>query len=170
MKPERVPEASSESRRMDEEPAFELLDQVIASDGQFSPELSEKVRAACLGYVAGAGARSFESCFGLNVRPGERSIATRLAEARRLTAFVDAWKAMTGCEDLSDWRRCEILAAELVEFESSYLKRWKEDGGPPSGASRLRRALYQAFTVLERPPPRTAKGLHELLTRARVLT
>jgi hypothetical protein len=169
MKPARLPEASPESRRLDEDAALELLDQVIASEGRFSLELCERLRAACQEYAAGDGTRSLEACFGWQTRPGERSIATRLAEARRLTAFADAWRAMTDCEGLSDWRRCEILATQLEEFESTYLPTWK-DAGPPAGVSRLRRALYQAFTALERPPPRTAKGLHELLTRARVLT
>jgi len=169
MKPERLPEASAESRRLDEDAALELVNQVIASEGRFSPEISEWVRAAWREYAAGDGARSLEACFGLQTRPGERSIATRLAEAKRLAAFADAWRAMTDCQGLSDWRRCEILATQLEEFEAAYLPAWR-DAGPPAGASRLRRALYQAFTALERPPPRTAKGLHELLTRARELT
>jgi hypothetical protein len=169
MKPERLPEASPESRRLDEDAALELLDQVLASEGRLSLELSERVRAACREYAAGDGGRTLEACFGWQPSSGGRSIATRLAEAKRLAAFADAWRAMTDCQGLSDWRRCEILATQLDEFEAEYLPAWK-DAGPPAGASRLRRALYQAFTALERPPPRTAKGLHELLTRARVLT
>jgi hypothetical protein len=169
MKPERAPEDSAESRCLDETEPAGLFAEVCASEGRVSADQVARMFKACMGFATDPEKRSLEWWFECQAAPGERSIATRMAEAKRLAAFVDAWRAMTDCEGLSDWRRCEVLAAELAEFESAYLPRWLKDGGPPAGASRLRRALYQAFTALERPPPRAAKSLHAALRRAGVL-
>jgi hypothetical protein len=168
MRPERVPAPLVQTSGLDEDPGFELLEQVISSEGRFTAAISERIRAAFRQYADGDGASSLEACLGWQARPGERSIATRLAEVKRLRALADAWRAMIGCDGLSDWRRCEILATEVLNFESVYLPAWEK--GLPADASKLRRALYIAFTALERPPPKTAKGLHELLKRAGVLT
>lgn len=134
-----------------------------------APEVQRLVYASVRAFADGLGAHSLQECFGWQALPGERSIARRLAEAKRLGAFADAWRAQSGCEALAPWRRCEILAAEIEEFESLYWPAWK-DAGPPAGASRLRAALHTVYATLDRSPPKTAKGIHELLKRARVLT
>lgn len=161
-------EASPECRRLDEDPQLELLAEIAESKLPFSRELSERVRGACLEFVAAAGARSLEACFGWEPCRGKHSMGRRLAEARLLAAIGTAWRAMEGCDRLKDWPRCRVLLAEMADFEVNYLPTWRSDG-PPSGASRLRRALYQAFTAVSRPLPKTENGLFELLKRARVL-
>lgn len=160
------PEAPAECRHLDSDHELALLEEIVESDGAFSLELSERVRGACLDYVAAAGARELADCFGWTSR-GKHFIGRRLAEARLLVAMADAWDAMEGREHLERWPRCCELLSEMADFEANFLPAWRSSG-PPAKASRLRGALYRAFTAVSRPLPKTENGLYELLRRAGV--
>lgn len=148
---------------------FDLIAEILASRGRLSEAASERVRDAVRAYVYTLGAQRVDEGLGLVALPGGRSIAYRLAASKQMSAIAAAWRAMADCSALSTWRRCEILASEIADFEALYWPRWK-DSGPPEGSSALRCALFEAFAALDRAPPRTAKGLAELLKRAGALT
>lgn len=160
--------AGAAAEEKDDAPAFELLDEILTTKGRFSEDASRRIRAAIQAYANGMGSRGLDECLGWKPLPGERSIARRLAEARYLAAFADAWRALNNAEHLSNWARCEVLVSELAEFERTNLPVWREKG-TPEGASILHYAIFRIFSTVGRAPPKTANGIFELLKRARVL-
>lgn len=149
--------------------ADDLLEQILAARGRFSLELCRRLQEIYKTYAMAAGKRTLEDCHGWKPEPSDRTRVRRLAEAVRQSAMVDAYQALTGCEGLSSWKRCEALARAAVEFECDYWPRWRETGPPADGTSRVLDALYRAFIALpDDPPAKSVAGIRRLLTRAGV--
>lgn len=147
-----------------------LLEQAAASEKSFPPLVFRWFRGAVRRYIEAAGKKSLDECAGLKAEPGERTFARRLVEAKRNAALVRLWRSQTDCEALSNWRRAELIALDLAEFgDSAFLAEWKITGGPPSGTSELRGALFEAWVALDTPPATSTAGVYESLKRAGVL-
>jgi hypothetical protein len=168
MKAARRIEASPEPQEGPDQEALRLFVRVVESEGAFDKETSEAVRLAFRKYLDAAGTRGLEDCIGLRVHRGQRSFATQFAEQKRLHAFSDAWHAMVGCDGLSPWRRCEVLALQMGEFKEAELSDWIKKG-VPKNASRLWRAFFRIFTAIETPPAQSTGRVLEAIRRAGVL-
>lgn len=150
--------------------SYELLDEIVSSDGRFSVGLSRQIRVAMRTFVEGRGALDLAECFGWKPTAGGggRSIARRLSQAKRVAAFADAYRMMLDVERLSSWKRCEVLAHELAEFERLRWPLYRE-GGLPAGASARDSTFFEIFSALDQRPAMGTPGIHLLLKRAGVL-
>jgi|CXWL01.1.fsa_nt_gi hypothetical protein len=160
---------TSPALEQDDQGAYALLEEIVTSEGRLSADASERVRVAMRAYADGRGKRDLYDCFGWKPPQSGRSIPWQIAEAAYLAAFVDAWRAESDVSDCSNWRRCEYLVSHINDFELLDLPTWRRCG-IPKNASRMKLAIYQIFNAVSRRPARTAKAIHEILKRARLLT
>ncbi len=89
--------------------------------------------------------------------------ARALRRARRDHWLRRAWNEMG--DDVSPWRRSEMLATEIRRFATGRWLRWTHLEHIPAGASALDEALFEAFRSHERIPS-TAMQLHNITQRA----
>lgn len=104
-------------------------------------------------FLANGGALPLERCLRLPWKDGALRRASRDYWLRR------AWKLVA--EDLSPWRRSELLAATVRGFSGRQWPRWRGLQAVPPEASELEAALFQAFRACERIPA-TAMQLHNI--------
>jgi hypothetical protein len=109
-------------------------------------------------FLASGGKLPLERC--LRLPTNERA----LRRARRDHWLRTAWQQIDG--SVSSWRRSELLAVEVHRFQIGKWLRWSNLEQPPSGASALDGALFEAFRSHERVPS-TAMQLHNIAGQLR---
>ncbi len=109
-------------------------------------------------FLASGGKVPLERC--LRLPTNERA----LRRARRDHWLRCAWLKLEGAS--SAWRRSEMLSAEVRRFQGVKWPRWSSLNEPPSEATPLERALFEAFRSHERVPG-TAMQLHNIAGHCR---
>ncbi len=110
-------------------------------------------------WLRNAGELSLDRC--MNLPPP--SARSRLAKLKR-----DYWLTVAHgmCDGGSAWHRSTRLLAELTRFREVIWPAWKEQGGPPAGASELRSALYEVVIASPKKLPKSARAIHRIVTES----
>jgi hypothetical protein len=104
-------------------------------------------------FLANGGALPLERCLRLPWKDGALRRASRDYWLRR------AWKLVG--EELSPWRRSELLAATVRSFSARQWVKWRGLQAAPPEAAELDATLFQAFRACDRIPA-TAMQLHNI--------
>nr|WP_297357120.1 hypothetical protein [uncultured Caldimonas sp.] len=105
---------------------------------------------------------SLDSSLGLS-GPGIRSLQSRVRRLQRNHHLHQAARAVAVDDALSDWQRCERLAQCIKRFEAAEWMRVRglqiTPSDWPAWKPHVLRAMQTQLAV-----PKTAKGLHKVLT------
>ena len=142
--------ASVEEKALPQE-EFERAHRVAS--GQIGAEDVDWLSKGFAAFLANGGALPLERCLRLPWKEGALRRACRDYWLRR------AWKLLE--EDLSPWRRSEVLATTVRAFSSRQWARWRSLQVPPSDATELEMTLFQAFRACERVPA-TGMQIHNI--------
>ena len=96
--------------------------------------------------------------------PLERCLCLPTNERALRRARRDHWLRRAWLEldpTLSPWRRSELLATEILRFQTGKWARWSQLEHVPAGSRALDEALFEAFRCQERIPS-TAMQLHNI--------
>lgn len=153
---------------MELDPMIMFIARVASADGRFSEDDARQISKAFAAHIDSVGKKSLNECFGITAAQYGRSFARRLAQHELNTAMADAWHAMLDCDDVSPYKRCGLLAAEIRNFEQWCWPEMRESGLPPQ-RSALHCALYRAFKAFDKTPASSADGIQAQLRKIGVV-
>jgi hypothetical protein len=123
------------------------------ASGQIGAQDLDWLSKGFAAFLANGGALPLERCLRLPWKDGELRRACRDYWLRR------AWMLLDG--GLSPWRRSEMLATTVRAFASRQWARWRGLQAPPSEATEIEIALFQAFRASDRVPA-TGMQIHNI--------